>query len=199
MLLLVHKAHQTLLDHKHPNVGRLVSPRHYGRIEDTGQVFRWAADNDAYSAWDQKRYLGMLEAIAGVPGCLFVTAPDVVADAGYTERLYEEWEPVLTNYGLPLGYVAQDGATSAPWDEIAALFVGGSTEWKLGEQARELVLEAKDRGKWVHMGRVNTWRRLEYAKSIGVDSVDGTRVSKFTDDYLPRFSEMAAAPIQGRL
>lgn len=197
MLLLVHKAHKTLLEHQHPNVGRLVSPRHYGRVEDSAGVFKWAADNDAYSAWDRDRYVKMLERIEGVPGCLFVTAPDVVGDAWMTRRLFLQWSPALRSRGLPIGYVAQDGATtSLPWHAFHALFIGGTTEWKLGEDARDLVYTAKDRGKWVHMGRVNTWRRLEYAKSIGVDSVDGTRLSMFTDTYLPRFTEMAAAPSQ---
>lgn len=202
MLLLVHKAHKTLLQHQHPNVGRLVSPRHYGRIAATPRAgMLWAADNDAYSAWDEKRYDRMLNALIGVPGCLFVTAPDVVGDSVGTTFLFHHWGPVLHGLGLPIGFVGQDGATGGgiPWKWIDALFIGGSTEWKLGPEAAELVYEAQDRKKWVHMGRVNTWRRLEYAKSIGVDSVDGTTLSMFTDTYLPRFSEMAAAPTQGAL
>jgi hypothetical protein len=160
----------------------------------------WAADNDAYSAWDEGRYEKMLDAVARIPGCLFVACPDVVGDAGATRELFRFWGYQLHDRRLPIGYVAQDGAgEEIPWADIHALFIGGTTEWKLGHEAAELVYEAQDRGKWVHMGRVNTWRRLEYAKSIGVDSVDGTRLSMFTDNYLPRFSEMAAAPTQGAL
>ena len=29
-------------------------------------------------------------------------------------------------------------------------------------------------GKWVHVGRVNSWRRLDLVASWNVDSVDGT-------------------------
>lgn len=48
------------------------------------------------------------------------------------------------------------------------------TEWKEGAHARHLVWEAKERGKWVHMGRVNGESRVLYARDIGCDSVDGT-------------------------
>lgn len=50
------------------------------------------------------------------------------------------------------------------------------TEWKLGAACAELVAEAKAAGKWVHMGRVNSWKRFAYAGSIGCDSADGTYV-----------------------
>lgn len=50
------------------------------------------------------------------------------------------------------------------------------TEWKLGPACAELVAEAKAKGKWVHMGRVNSLKRLTYADSIGCDSADGTYV-----------------------
>jgi hypothetical protein len=36
------------------------------------------------------------------------------------------------------------------------------------------VRDARRRGKWVHMGRVNGLRRLRIALDFGVDSVDGT-------------------------
>ena len=194
------KAHQTLLGYPQRNVGRLVGPRHYARIEDTLRAgFLWAADNDAFSGFDESKYLRMLDAVEGVPGCLFVTCPDVVADANATFRLYLKWSREILRRGLPLGYVAQDGATGLPWNGISALFVGGSTEYKLSEDAALLVKEAKERGKWVHMGRVNSWRRVEYANSIGVDSIDGTSVSAFTDTHLPRRAEQAVQASQGVL
>lgn len=37
----------------------------------------------------------MLQAITYRSGCLFVVAPDVVADARATLRLFDRWEPVL--------------------------------------------------------------------------------------------------------
>jgi hypothetical protein len=161
----------------------------------------WAADNDCFNGFDGERYVRMLDGLEGIPGCLFVTAPDVVGDAQATFQGYRRWVNEIRGRSLPVGYVGQDGATVAdvPWNGISAFFVGGSTEWKMGEEAAMLVKEAKERGKWVHMGRVNSWRRLEYAKALGVDSIDGTQLSWFTDTYLREWSEMAQAPIQATL
>ena len=45
--------------------------------------------------------------------------------------------------------------------------------------------EAKARLKWVHMGRVNSLRRLRYASAIGCDSADGTYLRFGPDVNLP--------------
>jgi len=58
-------------------------------------------------------------------------------------------------------------------------------DWKLGAAARALVADAKARGKWVHMGRVNSGKRLRYAEAIGCDSCDGTTLAGFADATLP--------------
>lgn len=138
----------------------------------------------------------MLERIAGLEGCKFVSAPDVVGDHINTARLFEEWRPELLEIGQPIALVAQDGLTNPPWDQFDALFIGGTTDFKLGADAHRLAVEAKERGKWVHMGRVNTRRRAITAKSWGVDSIDGTRMSMFTDDYLGTMLETASLPQQ---
>lgn len=59
-------------------------------------------------------------------------------------------------------------------------------EWKLGPHPRALVAEAKRRGKWVHMGRVNSGKRFRYAAAIGCDSVDGTYLTNGADTNLPK-------------
>jgi hypothetical protein len=84
-------------------------------------------------------------------------------------------------------FVAQDGLENlvTPWDDFDVLFIGGSTEWKLGGHVRALTAEAKDHGKYVHMGRVNSGRRFAYAQLIGCDSADGTTLAKFPDATLP--------------
>lgn len=197
MLLLVHKAHETLTKYRFPHVGRLASPRHYHRIGDTVRAgYVWAADNDAFNGFDPDAYRKMLKTLNGIPGCLFVTIPDVVGDHEATWLNYLEW---MGEVEQPRAYVLQDGAEHVPWNGIAALFVGGSTEYKLSREAEEWVREAKDRGKWVHMGRVNSWRRLKLAKAWGVDSIDGTQLSMFTDTYLEQWVDYAKAPVQAVL
>lgn len=198
MILFVHAAPATLEAHAHPNLGVLSSPRRWYRDADG---LTWAADNDAYSKWDAGRYQAMLEGISGMDGCKFVTAPDVVADADETLCRYWQWKAALDACGQPVALVAQDGLRGAlvPWDELGGLFVGGSTEWKMGDDAAALVQEARKRGLWVHMGRVNSLRRLTYAKAIGCHSVDGTSLSWFRNTYLPQRLRDAAAPRQTML
>ena len=86
-----------------------------------------------------------------------------------------------------MAFVTQDGCTSqlVPWDDVDALFVGGTDAWKLGEPRYELCAEARDRGKWVHMGRVNSMTRLRACKVSNLDSADGTHVRFAPDRKLP--------------
>lgn len=201
MLLLITKGLATLLKYSPRNIGRMVQPRALGRIPDTPRAgYLWAADNDCFQGFHQTRYLKMLSHVADVPGCLFITVPDVVGDSEATMKLFREWGETVAKVG-PVGLVGQDGLTpqQVPWNDIQTLFIGGTTEWKLSEDAQLLMKEARERGKWVHMGRVNSWRRVEYAKACGVDSIDGTQLSWFSDTYIDKFAEMAASPTQGLL
>ncbi len=202
LLLLVTKAVPTILRFQSAHLGRLVTPRHYSNV--AGMVaagLPWAADNDAYSGFDEAAFRGMLDALAGQPGCRFVTAPDVVADAAASLERFRRWAGVVRAAGLPVALAAQDGLEhlEVPWGDLDALFVGGSTAWKLSPMAADLVGEARARGKWTHMGRVNSARRMQWAASIGRDSVDGTSYARFTDRWLPAALQAAAAPAQGRL
>lgn len=147
----------------------------------------WAADNAAFSGFDPAAFCGLLARIGGRPGCRFVACPDVVGNAGATFDLFRVWAPVLRAVGVPVALVAQDGLDEfgVPWDEIDALFVGGSTDWKLGRAAASLTREAKARGLWVHMGRVNTRFRVRYAHGLGCDSIDGSGFSRWPDQRVP--------------
>lgn len=187
-LILVHTAHPQAVAHSGDGFGRLVSPRHYGRITDTADAgIPWAADNDAFLAWDDRRYTNMLRAVTNLPGCRFVVAPDVVAHSWWTVALFWQWLPSIAATGQTPAFVIQDGqdAAEVPWDEIGALFVGGTTAYKLGPDAERLGREAKRRGLWLHIGRVNSRKRYDYARAVGADSIDGTTFSMFRDTYLP--------------
>ena len=154
----------------------------------------WAADNDAFSDWNEERFIRMLGRLEGIPGCQWVSVPDVVANATETLiRFYNYWK-LIDSYGFPIALVGQDGMipSDVPWELIDCIFIGGTTEWKLGDAARSLTIEAKRRGKLVHMGRVNSNRRLRYAKAIGCDSVDGLKFAKFSDAWLADGLEFAA-------
>jgi hypothetical protein len=90
--------------------------------------------------------------------------------------------------GYPAALVGQDGLErlTVPWDEFDVLFIGGSTEWKLSDAARQLAAEAKRRNKGVHMGRVNSRKRWLIAESFGCDTADGTFLTYHPDGNLER-------------
>ncbi len=203
MILLVGAAHPTIMRWREtPNgrmLGRLAQPRDYARVHATAAAgVPWAADNDAFNGFDVASWRKMMAAIDGVQGCRFCTAPDVVGDAAATGDLFVEYAPEIRAAGLPVALVLQDGITSVPWRELDAVFVGGTTDFKLGPDAARIVREARTRGKWVHMGRVNTVRRIRYAATIGCDSFDGTQWSRWRDTHLPKGLIAAANAAAGR-
>jgi hypothetical protein len=167
----------------------------------------WCADNGCFSdKWDEAEWWAFLERNAHrASTCLFAVAPDVVGDALATHYRSEPWLQRIRDLGYPVAYVAQDGLEDLDlphdgtdwWDLFDVLFIGGTTEWKLGQYARALVAEAKRRSKWVHMGRVNSERRYRYAHAIGCDSVDGTFLTYGPDVLLPRLLSWARVEDQG--
>ena len=58
-------------------------------------------------------------------------------------------------------------------------------EWKLSQPAVELAAIASSLGKWVHVGRVNSGKRIRWAAQFA-DSSDGTFLAKGPDVNLPR-------------
>jgi hypothetical protein len=163
--------------------GFMWNPRH-GHCPDRLQRYpAFACDNGCYAAgdrFDADRWLKQLEGfIPFATKCLFVVAPDVVGDAAATWERSRAYLPVIREMGFPAAFVSQDGQDKlpVPWDAFDCLFTGGSTAWKLSEPAFALVAEAKRRGKWTHMGRVNSRIRFRAAYAGGYDSCDGTYVA----------------------
>jgi hypothetical protein len=187
MLLLVSGA--TATKKRHRKVGELIVPTAWSSPEALQLLpGRWAMDNGAFSGFDAAAFMRMLEAFYGFGGCRFVACPDVVADGFATLELWPFWSRVIRGVGLPPALVLQDGMNSddIPWKQLAAVFVGGSTEWKLGPQAQTLIAYAQSRGLWVHMGRVNTERRIWDAARMGCDSFDGSGFSRWPDIRIPK-------------
>jgi len=153
----------------------------------------WAADNGCFAAGEGFRlqffetFLESLDEYRST--CLFAVAPDVLGDAAATlKRSVPILARIRNSFGYRAAFVAQDGQENlpVPWDDFDALFVGGTTAWKLSEPAYALAAEASARGKWTHMGRVNSERRLRAAQAAGFDSVDGTFLKFGPDANRPR-------------
>jgi hypothetical protein len=198
-----------------PHLGALLTPQSgnpvLGTVREHGTW--WAADNAAFSHPDDSAFERLVSDILDFtyPGYSlapqWVAVPDVVGNHAQTRALFSSWvahwEYEFGRVPVPLAFVLQDGCTisDVPWDQIDAVFVGGSTEWKLGPEAIELCEQAKGIGKWVHVGRVNTLSRLRFAmRHMSADSVDGSGFSKFPDATLPRFlAELIAETAQPSL
>jgi hypothetical protein len=149
----------------------------------------WAADNGCYTNPDLnvEKYLAWLKNLTEFrETCLFAVAPDVVADAKATWERSKDVLPQIRALGIPAAFVAQDGIEDEPiyWEAFDCLFIGGSTEWKLSGDAFWLCREAVKQGKWSHMGRVNSFRRLLQARLAGCSSTDGTALAFAPDRRL---------------
>jgi hypothetical protein len=200
---------------------QITTPASRNRLESG---VAWCADNGIYSRAypGDGQYLRWLSGLPDSARCRFAVAPDVVADHNATlERSWPMLRPIRA-LGLPVALCAQNGATSddLPWDYIDVVFLAGIvecapcgwtpaitdlpvescpdghrlTEWKIGDVATAITAEAKTRGKWVHMGRVNTRGRVLAAKRMGVDSADGTYLAFGPDQNLPRLLSWLCEP-----
>ena len=156
-------------------VGHLYSP---GAQRGPFHFLPYALDNGAFPAfskkieWDETAWRRLLlwAALSGQQP-LWVLVPDVVQDRQKTIENWSRFAPTVRAHGWRPAFALQDGMTfdDVPSDDCV-FFVGGSTEWK------EAAI-----GPWckrfpgrIHVGRVNTWRRLMLCYESGVVSVDGT-------------------------
>jgi hypothetical protein len=173
-------------------LGQIVTPTAGNKVLEGAD---WIADNACFAPPGKpsqypgdEKYLTWLQERAHREKCRFAAAPDVVADAAATLARSAPMFGPIRNLGYPVALVAQDGLESmtVPWNAFDALFIGGSDYWKLSTHAHRLILEAKSRGKWVHMGRVNSRKRLRSAIHMGCDSVDGGFLIPAPDENLPK-------------
>lgn len=160
-------------------VGQLLTPLTRYRLRDADRP--WAIDNGGFKRLD----IPGLEALLAreqhhSEKCLFVAAPDIVGSAQRTLELFAHFRPTLA--GWPVALVCQDGQETLPipWSDIAAVFIGGSTNWKCSGHVEQIVKAAKIFGKWVHIGRVNDPQRFAHFERIGADSCDGTGLARYS-------------------
>lgn len=163
-----------------PDQGNVVFPDEWDMI----------ADNGCFSAkWEERSWWAWL--LDQPRRYRFAVCPDVFHPDGsecHAETV-QRWE----RYGLRMriagfvpAFVCQVGATADNLpDDADVLFLGGTTEWKLGPDA--WAIAKRWRGtRWVHMGRVNSERRMVTARAMGCHSVDGTYLTFGPDVNLPR-------------
>jgi hypothetical protein len=167
--------------------GFILTPRNTNLRAVVASGMPFALDNGAFApgGFDAGRFRRSLAAVRGLPCCLFVVCPDVVGDARATLGAFWRWGPEVRDALQPVALAGQDGLEDldVPWGWFNVLFLGGSTGWKLSRAAADLAGEAKRRGLHVHMGRVNTLRRMTYARRLGCGSVDGSGMTRRPDKF----------------
>lgn len=168
------------------DVGLLIQPSTAYLAQSLRHYRWWAADNGCFrqpidnvrAATRWLQFVGNLPR-AAFARCMFCVVPDVPFDMAKSWRMSEPWLYVPRMLGMPVGLALQDGAElheemwarSAEWD---VAFIGGTTDWKVSQAAMECCQEAGIRHKGIHVGRVNSGKRLQRAYQFGADSVDGT-------------------------
>lgn len=160
-------------------VGQLLTPLTRYRLREPERP--WAIDNGWFAGGDIDAFLALLAREAHRKAdCLFVTAPDVVGSARRTLEVFERWRSRLDGWKIAL--VCQDGQEDLPipWDDIDAVFIGGSTNWKCGPDAAHIILAARALSKHVHVGRVNTPLRWEHFEKLGAHTCDGNGIGQRT-------------------
>lgn len=153
----------------------------------------WVADCGAWSdftqgvPFDEPAFLLFLEWVAEqeTPP-LWLVLPDVVGKRGESLALSAMWIDRIRadpRFGkIPLVLAVQDGMTEddvRPFiGRIVGLFVGGMTGWKLATKRRWASF-AHSWGGICHVARVNSEERIDECGRDGIDSFDGSGVSRW--------------------
>lgn len=163
--------------------GLIVAPVHRGR-DFSG--WHYALDNGAWTAytqhepWDEQAFVELVEQY-GVDAD-FVVAPDVVCGGLDSLARSLSWLPWLQERSHLVLLAVQNGMEPkdlCPYvGPNVGLFVGGDATWK--ESSLPLWGQlARDRNCYLHVGRVNTRRRIRLCALAGADSIDGSSVSRY--------------------
>lgn len=158
---------------------------------------RIAIDNGAWGCfqrgieWTPERFLPLVHEHGA--DAMWVVAPDIVMGGAESLARSLSWLPELLQLTPRVLIAVQNGMTD---DDLrphvgsrVGLFVGGDTEWKefslpmWGKLAQETAC-------WLHVGRVNSARRIRLCALAGAHSFDGTSASKYAVT-LPRLDGAA--------
>lgn len=149
--------------------------------------FPYALDNGAWTAYqqgrpfDERAFEVALRKLGR--GADWSVLPDIVEGGAASLEVSLRWMRRVLDESPRALLAVQDGLTPAdvrPFlGERVGIFIGGSTPWKLAtvDQWSQLGREV---GCWVHVGRVNTARRISLCVGAGATSFDGTSASRYS-------------------
>lgn len=108
----------------------------------------------------------------------FVVVPDLVGGGAASLAMSTMWRDLAAGTG-PAYLAVQNGMDESEIAEVivrdnyAGIFVGGDLPWKLATAPAWIRL-AHDLGLRCHVGRVGPPDRVEWARSIGAESIDSS-------------------------
>ena len=145
-----------------------------------------ALDNGAFSCWKKGYPFMEFFFLKALDACYrlsipltFIVTPDLVGQGLESLRFSEHWASERL-CGCPvLALAVQDGMEAAAVkkaiqdNHFSHIFVGGTLEWKW-DTVVDWVNLAHSHNLKCHVGRVGSSEKLDYCRSIGVDSVDSS-------------------------
>lgn len=149
--------------------------------------FPYALDNGAWTAFvkgepfDADAFRRALDLLGA--GADWAVLPDIVEGGLRSLEFSMSWRAQLGD-PCPWLLAVQDGMEVADVRPLVGarlgIFVGGSTAWKVATAGTWGQL-AHDAGCWLHVGRVNSARRIRVCAAAGADSFDGSSVSRYAE------------------
>lgn len=148
---------------------------------------RYAIDSGAWTAYqagtpfDEVAFCRAVEKLG--ESADWIVLPDVVAGGLRSLEMSLAWRDGFLR-GIPtqLLIAVQDGMSIDDVREhlspAVGLFIGGTTQWKETTAVQWGVL-ARRRNCHLHVGRVNSARRIRICAAAGAHSIDGTSVTRF--------------------
>ncbi|WP_244111965.1 hypothetical protein [Burkholderia diffusa] len=146
----------------------------------------YALDNGAWTAYQQGRafdddaFMRALDKVG--EGAEWIVLPDIVAGGLRSLEYSLTWLERLRGFPRQLLVAVQDGMEIDDVREllspVVGIFVGGSTQWKEATTGAWGSV-ARRRNCYLHVGRVNSVRRIRICAAAGANSIDGTSASRF--------------------
>lgn len=148
--------------------------------------FPHCLDNGAWTAhqkqapFDRGAFMRSLDLFGDTAD--FVVLPDIVAGGMVSYEMSVAWLEYVQARTRRALFSVQDGmdvsaVEALPLGDRLGIFVGGSTEWKERTMSTWGAL-GEARGAWVHVGRVNSARRIKLCADARATSFDGTSVTR---------------------
>lgn len=166
----------------------IISPAGVLRTEG----FRYGLDNGAWTAFqqgtpfDEVAFLRAIDKLGEHAD--WIVLPDIVQGGAKSLDLSLTWLDRLRGLPTPLLIAVQNGMEVEDVRTILSpsvgIFIGGDTEWK-ERTAIAWGSIARRRNCYLHVGRVNSARRISICAAAGANSYDGSSASRFAKTVAP--------------